>query len=230
MPCIKRVFRYSIRGMYASVDSCESDIFSVPVILALCYLFCAMLSNILSVKLIRVPILNWAVDAGTILYPLSFVVRDMLHKNAGRRLAKNVIIGSGVLTALMAVFIKIAIILPPDPDWPFQQAFHDTLSSTWRLVAAGISVQVIGSLINTAIFSYGLRRWPDKDIAVSFISNGIALFLDTVFFCVFAFSFTYGWDIVAQIIAVNLIFKIFTALIFSPFIRLIKRKVDLGQI
>lgn len=216
--------------MYTSTDSSESDIFTMPIILSLCYLFCAMLSNILSVKLIRVPVLNWAVDAGTILYPLSFVVRDMLHKNAGRKVVKFVIIGSGVLTVLMAIFIKIAIILPPDPDWPFQQAFHDVLSSTWRLVAAGISVQVIGNLINTAIFGYGLRRWPDKDIIISFISNGIALFLDTVFFCVFAFAFTYGWDIVAQIIVVNLIFKILTALIFAPLIRLIERKVDLGQI
>lgn len=216
--------------MCASADSSESDILTLSTILALSYLFCAMLSNILSTKLIRVPVLNWTVDAGTILYPLSFVVRDMLHKNAGRRLAKIVIISSGVLTALMAVFIKIAIILPPDPDWSYQQAFCDVLSSTWRLVAAGVSVQVIGSLINTAIFSYGLRRWPDQDVAVSFISNAIALFLDTVFFCVFAFSFSYGWDIVVQIIAVNLIFKILTALIFSPFIRLTERKVDLRQI
>ncbi len=216
--------------MCSSSRSYEPDIFTVPVLLSACYLFCAMLSNILSVKLIRVPILNWAVDAGTILYPLSFVVRDMLHKNAGRKLAKSVIISSAVLVALMAVLIKIVILLPPDPDWHLQEAFSDALSSTWRLVAAGISVQLIGSLINTMLFSWGLRKWPEKDIFVSFASNGIALFLDTVFFCVFAFSFTYPWAVVGQIIAVNLIFKVLTALIFSPFIRLIERKVELGKI
>lgn len=215
--------------MYSVVDSDEED-FILPVILSGCYLFCAMLSNILSLKIIRVPVLNWAVDAGTILYPLSFVVRDMLHKNAGRRLAKSVIISSGVLVAMMAVLIKIVILLPPDPGWHLQQAFSDVLSSTWRLVAAGIGVQVIGGLINTMLFSWGFRRWPKKDILVSFASNGIALFLDTVFFCVFAFSFTYPWAVVWQIIGVNLIFKILTALIFSPFIRLIERKVDLGKI
>lgn len=208
----------------------QIDNLILPVILSGFYVFCTMLSNILSLKLILVPVLNWAVDGGTILYPLSFVVRDMLHKSVGRRIARCTIIYGGILVILMAMLIKLTIFLPPDPSWPLQEAFSLALSSTWRLVAAGITVQVIGNLINTTIFSYGLRKFPVHDIAVSFVSNGIALFLDTIFFCILAFAITYSWLVVWQIIAVNLIFKILTALVFSPLIRLVRRKVDMEHI
>lgn len=207
-----------------------SDLYVLPIVLSGFYVFCAMLSNILSLKLIQVPLLNWAVDGGTILYPLSFVVRDMLHKNVGRRVARYTVIYAGVLVALMALLIKLTIVLPADPSWPLQDAFGSALASTWRLVSAGIVVQVLGSLINSAIFSYGLQHFPTRDVIVSFVSNVIALFLDTIFFCVLAFAITYPWGVVSQIVGVNLIFKITTAIIFSPLIRLVERKVDLKHI
>ncbi|MGL4524908.1 MAG: queuosine precursor transporter [Spirochaetia bacterium] len=202
----------------------------LPVVLSCAYVFCSLLSNILSAKIILVPILNWAVDGGTILYPLSFVVRDMLHKSAGRKIARTTVVFSGVLVALMAMLIRLVIWLPPDPSWPLQSDFANALSSTWRLVFASISAQVLSNLLNTHLFGYALRRFPTKDVAVSIGSNIVCLLFDTILFCLLAFAFAYPWVVVLQIILLNLMLKFLTALIFAPLLKLVKRRIDIKDI
>jgi uncharacterized integral membrane protein (TIGR00697 family) len=194
------------------------------------YLFSSLISNILSVKIVLLPTINMAVDAGTVLYPLTFVVRDMLHKSLGRVVAYFTVVFTGFLVAAMAIVFWFVSLLPPDPAWPGQLAFVATLVPVWRLVIASIFAEMVSNIINTSIFSFLYKLAPKRDMRASFVSNVVALLIDTSVFCLIAFAGLYDFAIIQQIAIVNLIFKGAIALVFTPLIRLVQQNVGLKDL
>ncbi len=54
------------------------------------YIAAQMLADITSLKIVS--IFGMSVDAGTLIYPLTFTIRDLVHKVAGRRAARIIIL------------------------------------------------------------------------------------------------------------------------------------------
>ena len=58
------------------------------------YVACSILANVMSVRILRIGP-DWAsfsIDAGTLTYPLTFTLRDLVHKVGGRHVARVVIL------------------------------------------------------------------------------------------------------------------------------------------
>jgi queuosine precursor transporter len=190
-------------------------------------------ANILSVKMAALPFafpFN-EVDAGSIIFPLVFIVRDMLHKNAGRKLAATVVLTVAGINVAMVLLFNLVAIMPAADRWAAeggQAAFELIIVPAGRIALASIVAQVISGLTNTYVFSKVIRTNPlKKDIIASLLSNAIAITFDTIIFAFVAFA---GPDIPLQelisIIVVNIVFKFFIALIGAPLVRLIKVQVD----
>ncbi|MFQ5948053.1 MAG: 2Fe-2S iron-sulfur cluster-binding protein [Acidimicrobiia bacterium] len=64
-------------------------------LLASAYLAAQMLADITSLKLTEVA--GWSVDAGTLVYPITFTLRDLIHKIAGARVARAMIVAAAAL-------------------------------------------------------------------------------------------------------------------------------------
>ena len=190
-------------------------------------------ANVLSVKMMALPFaypFN-EVDAGTIIFPLAFIVRDMLHKNAGRKLASYVVLSVAGINVVMVLLFSLVTLLPPAPRWAdsgAQEAFAMIFAPAGRIALASIVAQVISGLFNTYIFSKIIRSNPNKrDILASLISNALSIVLDTVIFALVAFaSPQVPMAEIVSIIMVNILFKAAVALVGSPLVRLINVQVD----
>ncbi len=66
---------------------------------------------------------GFSIDGGTFVYPLTFTLRDLVHKQLGRRAARTLIIATAVINLLMAGYFAFLSQLSPDPSWALQQAF-----------------------------------------------------------------------------------------------------------
>jgi queuosine precursor transporter len=62
-----------------------------------------MLSDIASLKIGVV--FGLAVDMGTFIYPLTFTLRDMVHKLLGKQNAQILIVSAGAINLLMAGYL-----------------------------------------------------------------------------------------------------------------------------
>ena len=69
------------------------------------YVAVQMLSDIASVKVGLVG--GLAVDMGTFVYPITFTLRDVVHKLLGRRVARLLIVTCGVINLLMAAYLML---------------------------------------------------------------------------------------------------------------------------
>lgn len=151
------------------------------------YIAAQMLSDVMSLKIALV--LTFSIDAGTFIYPFTFTLRDLVHKQLGRAAARVVIVAAGVINLIMAGLFAFAAWLPPDPTWPLQREFAAVLTPVWRIVVASILAELASQFADTEIYhlwvSYITRRYHWARVLTS---NAVSIPLDSLIFCWGAFG------------------------------------------
>ena len=196
----------------------ENDGFGLAPILTSTFVSLVLLSNILSTKIISIA--GLANDAGTLLYPFTFVVKDLIQKRYGRAAARKVIYTAyGTLLFAYAMFWLVGII-PSDPSWLNQDAYDAILTPFGRLVMASITAGVISELLDTKVFSYLWQK--TGQIWVALISNIVGILLDTLLFTLLAFAGAMPQEVLIGIFITNVVVKLLMATIATPSILLVK--------
>ena len=112
---------------------------------------CLLISNILAIKIITIGSL--AVPAGVIIFPISYIVNDVIVEIWGYRKARFVIwIGFGMMV-LSNVMYQLAIAIPAASFWANQDSFARILESTPRIGIASILAYLSGSFANALVMS-----------------------------------------------------------------------------
>ncbi|MCA9975235.1 MAG: VUT family protein, partial [Anaerolineales bacterium] len=108
----------------------------VAVVVVAAYIGAQMLADITSLKIGVVASL--AVDMGTFIYPITFTLRDLVHKLLGKKNAQTLVITAGVINLFMADYLAWAAGVPGDPTWGLDNEFNAILGPLWRIVIASI--------------------------------------------------------------------------------------------
>jgi uncharacterized integral membrane protein (TIGR00697 family) len=180
-----------------------------------------MMADIASLRIVMVG--GFSIDAGTFVYPFTFTLRDLVHKTAGIKAARALIITAAVLNLIMAGLFWLTSILPPDMAVGPQEEFGMVLSPVWRIVFASIIAEVVAELIDTE----GYRLWVEKvtqryQWARVLVSNAFSIPIDSLIFVWIAFGGVFPAAVVWSIFVSNVIIKGATTLISLPGIYLVK--------
>jgi uncharacterized PurR-regulated membrane protein YhhQ (DUF165 family) len=119
------------------------------VIVISAYVATQMLSDIASLKIGIISGLS--VDMGAFIYPITFTLRDMIHKTAGKQASQILILTCGVINLIMAGYMVLIAMVPGDPAWGLSAEFSSVLTPVWRIVIASILAEVISELTDTEI-------------------------------------------------------------------------------
>ncbi len=112
---------------------------------------CLLISNILAVKIITIG--SMAVPAGVLIFPISYIVNDVIVEIWGFKKARFVIwIGFGMMI-LSNIMYQLAISIPPAPFWSNQASFASVLENSPRIGLASILAYLSGSFANAYIMS-----------------------------------------------------------------------------
>ena len=187
-------------------DSASSGYSLWFVIIVAFFVTALITANITSVKLIG--FLGLAIDAGTIIFPISYIFGDVLTEVYGYRQARRVI-WLGFFCNLLAVgAISLGGVLPAAPFWEGQQAYETILGYAWRLLAASFCAYLVGEFANSYVLAKmkvatGGRWLWSRTIGSTLVGQG----LDSAVFVVLAFSGTIPTGALVGIILVNWLFK-----------------------
>ncbi|WP_405159487.1 queuosine precursor transporter [Nocardia sp. NBC_01499] len=142
-----------------------------------------------SVKLGPIEILPITTDGAWFLFPLAYIIGDVLSEVYGFRAARRAIyFGFGILL-LMVVCLEIAIWLPAAQFYDGQQSFHDVLGHTPQLVAAGLVGYFVGEMLNSATLVLIKERTKERHLWARLIGSTVVGELgDTLLFCSIAAS------------------------------------------
>ncbi|TFG82285.1 MAG: VUT family protein, partial [Spirochaetales bacterium] len=122
------------------------------------YIAVQMLSDIGSLKIAKVA--GLAVDAGTFVYPVTFTIRDMIHKRLGKKAARTTVLLAAGINIVMALFFWLISLLPADSSWSIWEgagvsmndAFARVLAPAWTIVIASIVAEVFSELVDTEVY------------------------------------------------------------------------------
>lgn len=160
------------------------------VILAAFFVTALVVSNIIAVKLVEVS--GRVFPAGLVIFPLSYVLGDVLTEVYGIRDARRVIWLGFACNLLALGAIQAAIHLPAADFWTENQsAYEDILGTTWRLFLASLAAYLVGELANAYVLAYlkgathGRFLWV-RTIGSTIVGEG----LDSLIFITIAFAGT----------------------------------------
>ncbi len=191
------------------------------VVVIAAYVAAQVLADIGSLKIALVG--GFSIDGGTFIYPLTFTLRDMVHKLLGRRSARTIIIATAGINLLMAGYFAFLSALPPDPSWALQEAFAGVLTPVWRIVVASIAAEVFSELLDTEVYHLWVTRITRRyQWARVLLSNAFSIPVDSLIFCWGAFGGVLPAPIVWSIFWANVLVKGLTTLISLPAIYLVK--------
>lgn len=190
----------------------------VVALLSSAYLAAQMLSDVTSLKLTEVA--GWSVDAGTLVYPITFTLRDVVHKAAGAWVARALIVAAAVVNLFMAGLFWVVAKLPAIPNvGPQTEMFGDVLGPVWRIVFASIIAEVLSELIDTEVYRMFVRRFGERwQWGRVLSSNGVSIPIDSAVFVAIAFAGVAPASDVWEIFWVNVVFKGVISVLSIPLI------------
>lgn len=155
-------------------------------------------ANIISVKLIAIG--DWFVPAGVVIFPLSYILGDVLTEVYGFRSARRVIWLGFLCNLVVVIAIWVAGVWPAAPFWGGQEAWDQILGFAPRLLVASFVAYLIGEFANSMVLARmkvateGRWLWS-RTIGSTIIGQG----LDSLVFITLAFAGTPFFSIIAII-------------------------------
>ena len=129
-------------------------------------------------------------DGGFFLFPLAYVLGDIITELYGPRSARRAILTSFAVSILASLSYQVIIALPPFPDeygLAKQEALEVALGPVWIVVLAGLAGFLAGQTLNSLVVSRMKRRMGERGlIARLFTSSGLGELVDTIIFCAIA--------------------------------------------
>lgn len=184
------------------------------------YIGAQMLADVASLKIGMV--FGLAVDMGTFIYPVTFTLRDLVHRALGRRGARTLILSAGAINLLMAAYLQWAALVTGDPSWGLSREFAAVLAPVWRIVLASIAAEVVSELADTEMYHWFVTRVTRRHAwARVLVSNSVSVPVDNLIFCLGAFAWALPWPVVWQIFAMNLAMKYAVTVLSVPMIYLV---------
>jgi uncharacterized integral membrane protein (TIGR00697 family) len=121
--------------------------------------------------------------AAVVLFPLSYIIGDILTEVYGYRWARRVIWLGFACNLLFVLIAWIGQLLPPAAGWELQGAYESILGYTPRLLAASFAGYLVGEFANSfvlarmKVLTKGRWLWS-RTISSTVVGQG----LDTVIF------------------------------------------------
>lgn len=148
-----------------------------------------IISNIVAVKISDFG--GHYLDSGNIVFPVSYILGDVLTEVYGYRYARRIIWSAFIANAFAVLTIVAAGELPAAPFWEDQAAYDAILGQAWRIVAASFVAFLAGEFSNSIVLSRlklitnGRFLWL-RTISSTVVGQG----LDSVLFVTIAFAGT----------------------------------------
>ena len=185
-----------------------------PIIAAI---FCALLliSNIGATKFIDVGFIK--TDGGAFLFPLTYILGDVLTEVYGFRAARRVIYTGFGLGALAGLTFWVVQLAPAAAEWPNQDAFEAILGFVPQIVLASIIAFLCGQLSNSWTLVQIKKRTAEKKLWARLIgSTVVGEFVDTVVFTMIASLGRLSFDEFLNYFVVGYVYKTMLEVILLP--------------
>lgn len=185
---------------------------------------CLLISNVVANKIIQFG--PWGLTAAVIIFPLSYIIGDVLAEVYGFRAARRVMWFGFAMNALMVGLFTIVSYLPVPVWFENGAAYNTVLGSTPRLFAASMLAYIIGSWVNATVLSKMKVKSNGKGFGFrAIVSTLIGEIVDSLIFVPFAFFGNMPFEELIKMMILQVSFKTVYEIVILPVTSVVVKKV-----
>lgn len=199
------------------------------VTLAVLFTSCIVLANIAAAK--QLQFFSWNMPAGVLVFPISYIVSDVMVEVYGFKTFKKVIYLGFAMNLLAVLIFGIANYWQAPVWFEGAEAFSIVVSSTPRLLVAGLAAYLLGSWANGIVMSkmklsaYQKGKGTTGFKTRAVVSTLAGEFIDSSIFIPIAFLGVLPIEQIPSMIIVQVVFKTLYEVIILPLTSLVVSKV-----
>ena len=199
------------------------------VVLAVTFCVCLITSNLFVPRLWRVGNTWMQLSGAVVIFPISYIINDLLTEVYGYRKAMKVIWMGFAMSAFVALAAGLVSILPA-PIYEDSQAVADSFNSLFGLIprttAASLIAFILGSHMNAWVLSKMKIATKGKGFGWRAIASSLAGELsDSIIFYPLAFIGTMPFKTILSIIVTQVTVKTLYEVVILPVTAVISRKL-----
>jgi hypothetical protein len=180
------------------------------------FAICLLISNILATKIILIG--SWAAPAGVLIFPIAYIINDVIVEVWGYRKARLIIWSGFAVNILAVLFFSLAIAIPAAPFWHNQEAFNTILGSTPRIIVASLMAYLTGSFLNAIVMSKVKVLMKGKNFSVrAILSTLVGETADSMIFILIAFAGNLPFNILIAMVFTQALLKTIYEILILPF-------------
>ena len=188
----------------------------------------------LDMQIFGVPHLGFDLTAGVILWPVVFIMTDIINEYFGPKIVKLISYTTAFVISTAFIFVWITIVLPPNEWWQFESGLGDSQSigitdmnaAFRKVMGAGLWI-IVGSMVAFLVgqildvFTFQKIKKVTGENKLWLRATGstlISQLIDSFVVLFIAFYIGSDWDFI-RVLAIGLVnytYKFFIALALTP--------------
>ncbi|MDP4151290.1 MAG: queuosine precursor transporter [Bacteroidota bacterium] len=181
--------------------------------------------------------LSFVLTCGVLLWPLEFVITDIVNEFFGPKAVRRISITAVVLISYAFLMYYLAIGIPPADVWlassqkqgvpNIQDSFNAIFGQNMRIIIGSLVAFLVSQVVDVTVFHQIKKRTGNKWLWLRATgSTLVSQLVDSYIVLFIAFSGTFTWQVILAIGMMNYIYKFVVAIILTPLIYVIEGRIE----
>ncbi|KQV11934.1 hypothetical protein ASC74_30370 [Pseudomonas sp. Root329] len=165
-------------------------------------------TNVAATKLVYIELFDIVVTPGVFLYPLTFLVVDILNEYYGLRLARRAILFAFASNAFIIILLTTTSYLPGLTGWKLDTPYSEVITHVSSVLVASCISFLFSEYVNSYLLCRIKKLTNSRFLFLRvFFSTFFAVIIDSFIFCFIAFYGTMQNSEILHIIYVQITIK-----------------------
>lgn len=181
--------------------------------------------------------LAFTLTCGVVLWPLEFVITDIINEFYGPRAVRRISITAVALIAYAFLMYFIAIDLPPAKVWldssklqgveNIQRSFNAIFGQNMRIIIGSVVAFLVSQVVDVTVFHKIKKITGNKHLWLRATgSTLVSQLVDSYIVLFIAFSGIFTWQLILAVGIMNYLYKFVMAIVLTPVIYLVEKRIE----
>ncbi|MFT4154840.1 queuosine precursor transporter [Parafilimonas sp.] len=183
--------------------------------------------------------LSFNLTCGVLLWPLEFVMTDLVNEYFGPKAVKRISYTAIILISYAFIMFYASIHIPPADFWittsqtkgidNMQTAFNGIFGQGLWIILGSLTAFLVSQLVDVTVFHRIKRITGEKKIWLRATgSTVVSQIVDSFIVLTIAFKFgsTWTWPMIFAVGTMNYIYKFIMAIVLTPVIVLVEKRIE----
>jgi queuosine precursor transporter len=181
--------------------------------------------------------LSFTLTCGVLLWPLEFVITDIVNEYYGPKAVRRISFTAVALISYAFLMYFLAIRIPPSDVWlsssskqgveNIQTSFSAIFGQNNRIIIGSIVAFLVSQIVDVTVFHRIKKITGDKHLWLRATgSTLVSQIVDSYIVLFIAFSGIFSWQLILAVGLMNYIYKFTMAIVLTPVIYLVEKRIE----